>query len=46
MFLPTCEKEERQVVFGKVDNYYAESEDGTSLVAFNEKKAFDLSNVI
>jgi len=36
VFLPTCDDEEMEQVFGPVDNYFLESEDGTSLMSFTE----------
>jgi hypothetical protein len=33
-FLPTCNAEELQTFFGKVDTFFAETEDGEKLVKF------------
>ena len=33
-FLPTCENEQLEAIFGKVDTYFAESENGENLIRF------------
>jgi len=42
VFLPTCDEGEKEQLFGPVESYFAESEDGTSLISFKEMQVSDL----